>query len=104
MRTAVRAQFRLHAGETDQAKIDSLKLNAMSGLANYLTMESLRSDNTRHSTHMLHTPPPSVCSSTDESEILRTPSEFSQTWNVTRRNFFSVTDWNKRHTNFAFFL
>lgn len=53
MRCAVRAQFRMHASESDPAKIDSLKLNAMSGLANYLTMESLRSEQATHTSKLL---------------------------------------------------
>ena len=41
MRALVARQFRLHSGETDLGKIESMKRNAIGGLANYLTMESL---------------------------------------------------------------
>jgi len=41
MRTLVARQFRKHADVKDLDRIEVLKRNAMSGLANYLTMESL---------------------------------------------------------------
>ncbi len=41
MRSLVARQFRAHAGEKDLDKVELLKRNAMGGLANYLTMESL---------------------------------------------------------------
>ena len=40
LRSTVRGEFRKNMGETDPVKIENLKLAAVRGLSNYLTLES----------------------------------------------------------------